>query len=93
MFHPVYTYINKTVKNFEAVPLLVTVFQDGKQVYKLPTLLEIKEYARKEFDKLWDEYKRVLNPQDYPVDLAKDVWDNKMNLIEKIRNEAYKRGV
>ena len=27
MFHPTYTYINKTVKNFDAVPLLVDIFQ------------------------------------------------------------------
>lgn len=93
MFHPVYTYINKTVTNFEAVPLLTDIFEKGKQVYILPSLKEIKDYAKKEFDKLWDEYKRVLNPQDYPVDLAKDVWNNKMNLIDKIRKEAYKKGV
>lgn len=93
MFHPVYTYINKTVTNFEAVPLLTDIFVKGKQVYTLPSLKEIKDYAKKEFDKLWDEYKRVLNPQDYPVDLAKDVWDNKMNLIDKIRKEAYQKGV
>lgn len=93
MFHPTYTYINKTVKNFDAVPLLVDIFDQGKLVYSLPDLKSIKDYAQKEFDKLWDEYKRVLNPQDYPVDLAKEVWDNKMALIDHIRKEAYKKGV
>ena len=93
MFHPTYTYINKTVNNFDAVPLLVDIFQEGKLVYTLPTLKEIQNYARKELDKLWDEYKRILNPQDYPVDLAKDVWDNKMELIDRIRKEAYEKGV
>lgn len=89
MFHPTYTYIKKTVKEFDAVPLLVDIFVKGKLVYQLPTLSEIKTYAKKEFDKLWDEYKRVLNPQDYPVDLARDVWQNKMALIDKIRKDAY----
>lgn len=89
MFHPTYTYIKKTVKEFDAVPLLVDIFVKGKLVYQLPTLSEIKTYAKKEFDKLWDEYKRVLNPQDYPVDLARDVWQNKMTLIDKIRKDAY----
>lgn len=88
MFHPTYTYINKTVKNFEAVPLLVDIFVEGKLVYQLPELKEIQSYARKEFDKLWDEYKRVLNPQDYPVDLARDVWQNKMDLIANIRQKT-----
>lgn len=91
MFHPTYTYINKTVRDFDAVPLLVDIFDKGKLVYQLPSLKDIKAYARKEFDKLWDEYKRVLNPQHYPVDLALDVWQNKMHLIDKIRKEASKR--
>ncbi|HEO8272820.1 TPA: nicotinate phosphoribosyltransferase [Streptococcus agalactiae] len=92
MFHPTYTYINKTVRDFDAVPLLVDIFDKGKLVYQLPSLQEIQEYGRKEFDQLWDEYKRVLNPQDYPVDLARDVWRNKMDLIDRIRKEALAKG-
>ena len=92
MFHPTYTYINKTVKNFDAVPLLVDIFQEGNLVYNQPTLTEIQAYARKEFDKLWDEYKRVLNPQDYPVDLARDIWQDKMDLIDQMRKKAYQTG-
>ncbi|VHG95993.1 nicotinate phosphoribosyltransferase [Streptococcus pyogenes] len=89
MFHPTYTYIKKTVRNFDAIPLLVDIFVKGELVYQLPTLSEIKTYAKKEFDKLWDEYKRVLNPQDYPVDLARDVWQNKMALIDNIRKDTH----
>ncbi|MGL6299334.1 nicotinate phosphoribosyltransferase [Streptococcus iniae] len=92
MFHPTYTYINKTVRDFDAVPLLVDIFDNGKLVYQLPSLKEIQDYARHEFDSLWDEYKPVLNPQDYPVDLARDVWQNKMNLIEKIRKQTLGNG-
>ena len=92
MFHPTYTYINKTVKNFDAVPLLVDIFQEGNLVYSQPSLTEIQAYARKEFDKLWDEYKRVLNPQDYPVDLARDIWQDKMDLIDQMRKKAYQTG-
>ncbi|HGD1259633.1 TPA: nicotinate phosphoribosyltransferase [Streptococcus agalactiae] len=92
MFHPTYTYINKTVRDFDAVPLLVDIFDKGKLVYQLPSLQEIQEYGRKEFDQLWDEYKRVLNPQDYPVDLARDVWQNKMDMIDRIRKEALAKG-
>ncbi|MEE2181026.1 nicotinate phosphoribosyltransferase, partial [Klebsiella pneumoniae] len=57
-----------------------------------PNLSDIQTYARQEFDKLWDEYKRILNPQDYPVDLSLDVWENKMNLIDRIRKEAQQKG-
>ena len=36
--------------------LLVDIFKEGTLVYNLPSLTEIQDYARKEFDKLWDEY-------------------------------------
>ena len=93
MFHPTYTYINKTIENFEARPLLVPIFENGKQVYELPSLAEIQDYATQEIEKLWDEYKRVLNPQLYPVDLAQDVWDNKMKLINSIRQQSQAKAI
>ena len=68
------------------------IFKEGQLVYQLPTLSEIQEYARKNYDQLWDVYKRVLNPQHYPVDLAKDIWQDKMDLIEEMRNKANGEG-
>ncbi|MEL1196027.1 nicotinate phosphoribosyltransferase, partial [Staphylococcus epidermidis] len=38
MFHPNYTYINKTVTDFNARPILRTIFEHGQRVYKLPEL-------------------------------------------------------
>ena len=74
------------------MPLLVDIYKEGQLVYDLPSLSEIQDYARQEFDKLWDEYKRVLNPQDYPVDLARDIWQDKMDLIDQMRKKAYQTG-
>ncbi|MGX7199845.1 nicotinate phosphoribosyltransferase [Enterococcus nangangensis] len=85
MFHPVHTFINKRVRNFEARPLLQDIYLAGKRVYELPTLPAIKEYAKENLDSLWDEYKRDLNPQKYPVDLSADLWNHKMKLIETVR--------
>jgi nicotinate phosphoribosyltransferase len=90
MFHPVYTYINKRLKNFTARPLLISIFNKGELVYDLPKLPEIKAYFKEKLDELWEEYKRDLNPQDYPVDLAQDVWHRKMELIDKVRKDVYK---
>lgn len=83
MFHPNYTYINKTVDNFDAMPLLKPIFQDGQLVYDQPNLKQIVHYAEKELASLWPEYKRELNPQKYPVDLSQKCWDNKRDIIEK----------
>ena len=88
MFHPVHTFINKTVTNFDARPLLQDIFVDGQQVYQVPDLEHIKAYATNCLDSLWDEYKRDLNPQKYPVDLSQECWDHKMRTIEKVRKQT-----
>lgn len=85
MFHPVYTYINKTVTGFEARPLLKVIYEKGNQIYTLPRLTDIRDKAKQNLDSLWGEYKRNLNPQDYPVDLSQLLWDHKMNLIEEVK--------
>lgn len=90
MFHPVHTFISKYVTNFEAVDLHKNIFVDGKLVYELPTIQEIQNYVKKNLDLLWDEYKRILNPTLYPVDLSQACWDNKMANIEKVRQKVAK---
>lgn len=90
MFHPVHTFISKYVTNFEAVDLHKNIFVNGKLVYELPTIQEIQNYVRQNLDLLWDEYKRILNPTLYPVDLSQACWDNKMANIEKVRQKVAK---
>lgn len=53
MFHPVHTFINKTVRDFTARPVLQDIFIEGKRVYELPALNEIKEYTKENLDSLW----------------------------------------
>ncbi|KRL56304.1 nicotinate phosphoribosyltransferase [Furfurilactobacillus rossiae] len=86
MFHPSYTYINKDVTDFDARPVLVTIFENGKQVYELPELQTIKQFAADQLASLWDEYKRDLNPQIYPVDLSQKLWDHKQNIIKQVHS-------
>ena len=88
MFHPVYTYINKTVTDFTARPILQPIFDNGKLVYELPTLQEIKAYKDEQIEALWDEYKRILNPEQYPVDLSQKTYDQKLASIAEIREEV-----
>jgi nicotinate phosphoribosyltransferase len=77
MFHPVHTYKMKYIKNFKAIDLHHDIFKDGELVYKLPEIEEIKEFAFNNLEILWEENKRYLNPEEYPVDLSKTCWDNK----------------
>ena len=61
IFDPIATWKQKTLTNFYARELLVPIFKGGELVYQLPTLEEIKDYAQKEVDTLWEEVKRFEN--------------------------------
>ncbi len=88
MFHPVHTFISKFVTNFEAKELHTDIFKNGKVVYKLPCIQDIQAYAAQNLKLLWDEYKRTLNPEEYPVDLSQACWDNKMAHIQTVREKV-----
>ncbi|MGK9045281.1 nicotinate phosphoribosyltransferase [Mammaliicoccus vitulinus] len=84
MFHPVHTYKMKYIKNFKAVDLHHDIFTNGKLVYTLPGINDIKQFAFDNLDILWEENKRYLNPEEYPVDLSKACWDNKNKKIFEV---------
>ncbi|MEK9199771.1 nicotinate phosphoribosyltransferase [Ureibacillus sp. 179-F W5.1 NHS] len=86
MFHPVHTFISKFVTNFEAKDLHVKVIDEGEFVYESPSVKEMQQYAFENLELIWDEYKRSLNPEEYPVDLSQKCWDNKMRNIQEVRN-------
>lgn len=85
MFHPVHTFISKFVTNFEAKNLHVQVVENGEIIYENPELKDMQTYAKENLDLLWDEYKRSLNPEEYPVDLSQKCWENKMRNIEEVQ--------
>ena len=82
IFDPDATWKTKRVYNFTARELQVPVFKDGKLVYKLPSLEEIRAYCLAQVDTLWDEVKRFDNPQTYFVDLSQKLWDIKYSLLK-----------
>lgn len=85
MFHPVHTYIGKFVTNFTAEDLHESIFEEGVLVYERPRVQEIKAYADQQLEILWEEYKRSLNPEEYPVNLSQATWDNKMANIDETK--------
>ncbi|WP_432361131.1 nicotinate phosphoribosyltransferase [Sporosarcina sp. UB5] len=88
MFHPVHTFISKFVTNFDAVNLHTKVVEGGNVIYKNPTLNEMRQFAHDNLELLWDEYKRSLNPEEYPVDLSQKCWDNKMRNIREVQDKV-----
>jgi nicotinate phosphoribosyltransferase len=82
IFDPDATWKRRIVYNFTAKELQVPIFRQGKLVYELPTLEEIRTYCREQVDTLWDEIKRFDNPQTYYVDLSQKLWDIKYGLLK-----------
>ena len=88
MFHPVHTFVSKFVTNFEAINIHQQVIKAGEVIYQNPPLQEIQQYAVGTLELLWDEYKRSLNPEEYPVDLSEKCWNNKMRNIQEVRESV-----
>jgi nicotinate phosphoribosyltransferase len=82
IFHPEYTWKRTTFENFEVKELMKPVFSNGKLVYDCPTLKQIAAHADKSIAEFFPEYLRVLNAQEYKVDLSKELWTLKSRLLE-----------
>ena len=70
--------------------LLVPIFKNGQCVYESPSVMDIQAYCtqekatycRQEKDTLWDESKRLINPQEVYVDLSRKLYDLKNQLLD-----------
>lgn len=89
IYHPMNSWKNKTIMggSYHIQSLLKPIFIDGKLVYDVPTLNEIKEYANQELSYLWDEIFRFEYPQIYYVDVTQKLLDLKLKMLGDIRHE------
>ncbi|CAD2073999.1 nicotinate phosphoribosyltransferase [Phocicoccus pinnipedialis] len=84
MFDPVHTVKRKYVKNFTPVKKLNDIFVDGELVYRKRTIAEIKQVRIDRLEELWEENRRLVKPQIYPVDLSLKLWTDRQKLIEDL---------
>ena len=68
--------------------LLKPIFVDGECVYESPKVMDIREYCQKELSTLWDETRRLINPQKVYVDLSSKLYDIKIELLDKMSKEG-----
>ena len=69
------------LNDYEAKELLVEVFKDGKLVYSVPSLEESSRYRKDELERFWDEYKRLISPHLYKVDLSDGLYELKQEML------------
>lgn len=84
LYDPVDTWKSMTIEHYTMRPLQEPLFLDGKQVYKCPNLAEIREYRKRDMDTFWSQYKRLINPQIYKVDLSDELWTLKRAMLKSV---------
>ncbi len=67
--------------------LLVPIFKQGELVYKTPKTMEIKAYSKAELETLWEEYKRLVNPQIMQVVLSDGLHALKEKMLENYKKD------
>ena len=81
IFDPLATWKKCTLENVTAKEMLQPIFRQGKLVYQLPDIQQIRSHCKQQVDTLWDEVKRFENPHNYYVDLSQKLWDIKNDLL------------
>lgn len=87
MFHPIYTMKRKRVRQFTKIELLHDVYKDGECLYEAEPMSVMNARMNEGLDLLWEEYKRFLNPEKYPVDLSTKLWTIRQDLINNVNEE------
>jgi nicotinate phosphoribosyltransferase len=83
LFDPIHTWKRKRVENFIVRRLLQPIFVGGKCVYSSPTLPEIQRYCASQVHTLWEEVTRFEKPHHYYVDLSKELWQLRQDMLQK----------
>lgn len=83
LFDPVETWKKTLLEpgEYSMREIMVKVFDKGECVYSSPDVMDIQTYCLKEQSTLWDESRRLINPQEVHVDLSQKLYDCKQELL------------
>ncbi|MBR5977070.1 MAG: nicotinate phosphoribosyltransferase [Clostridia bacterium] len=88
LFDPNYTWKQKEITNYEAKPLLVQIFKEGKCIVEERSAKEIQEYCKAQLDTLWDECLRFEHPHQYWVDYSQALYTEKYRLLKEYSSKV-----
>ncbi|MCL2797210.1 MAG: nicotinate phosphoribosyltransferase [Firmicutes bacterium] len=81
--HPAERWKTTHLADYQIRPMLKQIFKNGKLVYKVPSLEASVEFSQKEKERFWTEYKRLVNPHIYKVDLSDGLYALKQELLKQ----------
>lgn len=93
LMDPVHHWKRRTVRNFTAVPVLQPLVQDGRLAFaELADVRGAMQSARARCQEqnrtLRPEYRRLLNPDEYPVALSEQLLGLQQQMILQMRDRA-----
>lgn len=75
-----------SLEQYDIVPLLVPIFENGECVYTSPSLTEIRDRSKVLIDtKMWEEEKRFENPNEHYVNISVKLYQLQKSLVEQMR--------
>lgn len=82
---PKYSHTERSEESTPTIKeLLVPIFEKGQLVYKVPSLLEVKNYAKAQLELFDEGIKRLQNPTNYELRLSPNLQKLKKSLLEKV---------
>lgn len=83
----------KIVKNFTAKHIREKMMENGKIIYNMKSVKERRDNVQRELDTLWEENKRLLNPQTFILNLSPALQEVKTRLLDEHRQDKEKQDV
>ena len=80
---PIKPWKKMKFENVDIKTLHVTIFEEGKLVYKKPALSEIRDYVAYQLkNQVWEEEQRYENPHTHYVDLSEKLYQIKESMLK-----------
>jgi len=80
--HPIDRWKTKEIEDFYVVDLHKKIFENGKLVYKMPSMAEIVARTQTSLNAFWEEYTRLTKPQTYKVNLSDELYVLKQSILK-----------
>lgn len=83
IYHPLFPYKKRVLKNYEAKEILHPVFQNGRCLYEPKPLSALQNDYFQAISKFWPQYLRLYNPNEFHVDISDGLYDVKKQMMQK----------
>lgn len=84
--HPNQSWTTKEVSDYTAVNIRKQMINNGKVVYKFPTIEQTRQRVKEQLNTLWPEALRLENPHLYVVNLSDKLSKLKEKLLKDAKN-------